>query len=288
MTGAWSLRYPGVNVKFTDESGIFLREYPDIGDSDRSNDDGAIPRGDGTKFGSDFIGGRTITLSFGTEGKTPEDVQARYEQLAGMWRADVVRKTAGAIAELVSDSGRSAFGRPRRLAPSAFRQFHSPPQIDIEADFQQADDLWYGAEQSMTVGLIPPATGGLMAPLRTPLSTTASSDRSQVFDVDGTIGTWSIIEINGPITNPSVEVVGVFKLQYLITLLAGQRLVIDTRPWVRSVLLGRGSRGGSASRLSSRLSQTLIPSGRQEVVLRGSSAGNPTARIRWRPAFPTP
>jgi hypothetical protein len=288
MSESWSLRYPGVDVEFTNDSGVFLRSYPDIGDPDREVDDKSNARADGLQFGSDFIGGRTVGLSFGVEGSTPDEARGAYERLATIWRADAVRNTPGALAELVSDSGRSAFGRPRRLAPSAFHLMNTPPQIDIEADFAQADDLWYGQEDVVTVPLVLSQGGGLVAPLKSPLVARGYTTRANSFVVLGTKPTWPVITIRGAILNPGVEVAGVCRFAASTSLAYDEWITIDTRPGRRSVLRN-GQKIAALSRTSDPLTRAALTPGAHSITLSGSSAtGTPTASISWRAAYPTP
>lgn len=286
---AWRLTYPGEDLAFGSiESGYVFTTAPDLGAREIDHEDERRPRTDGVSFGQDFMGGRTITFELDVNGTDEADAKAKLARLSRAWRADVVRFTPGATATLTSGSGRVAFGRPRRFASNDDLQ----PQglSTVVADFATADDAWYGGtEQGVTVSLVPAPSGGLLAPLAAPLSTTLSSDRSQGVTIGGELPTWPVIEIQGPITNPTVELVGAVRMDFRLTLAYDQKLVIDSRPWARSILRNGASVAGTITRTSTRLAHAALDPGSYEFVLRGTAnTGNPYATIRWREAYITP
>lgn len=289
MPNDWHLSYDGVDVAFGSvASGYVFNKAPEIGAADFVVDDANRPRADGLAFGTDYLGGRTVGFDLTVNGTSEDDARSRLATLAKAWRADSVRGTPGAVAMLTSGSGRVTFGRPRRFAsnddllPSGMTQ--------ILADFACSEAVWYGSEQSETVALVPDTGGGLITPLASPLATTATSDRSRSFSVGGHLPTWPVFEIQGPITNPVVEIVGLVSMEFRTSLTFDQTLVVDTRPWARSVLRNDGaSKAGTASRGSTRLSQSAIPAGQYEFVLRGTSdSGTASATLRWRNAYINP
>ena len=288
MPGEWAISYPGTDLVFGDASGIHLSTHPELGPVNRTVDDADLPRTDGVVMGVDYVGGQAIGLSFGIDGKTEADVRAKYGLLTSVWDAPTVRGKAGALAELVSDTGRRAYGRPRRFAPTAFDLWSS--YIRAVADFETVDRHWYGpVDHEASVSIVPPAGGGLVAPLASPLTTTRSSDRSTVLEVGGEVPTWPVFTVQGPITNPVVEIVGLLRLEFNLTLAYDQSLVIDTRPGRRTILRGTGSVAGALRRTSTRLVNASVPPGRYELVLRGTSApGTSRVSMRWRDAFPNP
>ncbi|USL85076.1 minor tail protein [Arthrobacter phage SWEP2] len=288
MPNDWSLSYPGVDVPFGSvASGYVFNKAPEIGAPSAVVDDQGRPRADGVAFGLDYLGGRTVAFDLTVNGTDEDDARALLATLARAWRADVVRSTPGAVATLTASSGRVTFGRPRRFASND--DLLPSGMSKVLVDFACADSVWYGPEQSADVALVPEPGGGLLAPLASPLSTTATSDRSRAFTVTSDLPTWPVFEIHGPITNPVVEVVGLLRMEFRLSLAFDQTLVVDTRPWARSTLLDGASKAGSLTRTSTRLSQAAIPAGEHELVLRGDSdSGTASASIRWRDAYPTP
>jgi len=292
LDAEWRLSYPGTDLTFgTSATAIFNRTTPVIGDADIRNADVDRPRADGKAFGVDFFGGQNITFDLGVRAPTEPAVRAEVSALRAAWRADAVRKTPGAVAELhtrYAGRERVAYGRPRRFAPD-FTNLSLTRIASVTADFACVDDLFYGAQEitSPRIGTVTRAGGGLLAPLRSPLSTTVSSDRSVVIDVETDLPAWPIIEINGPITNPVVEVVGVFRIEVKRALAYDETLIIDTRPWKRTAILNDSGSIAGAVR-GTRLSDAALNTGSYEVALRGDDlTGTADAFIRWRATYPS-
>jgi hypothetical protein len=124
---------------------------PEIGDPERSNQDGNLPGVDGSTFGVDTFAGQTIAFGLTALGETDDDARALYDEFRRAWRADTIRQTPGSLATLTAPSGRSTFGRPRRITPTFYP--NDAGAIGITADFATADDLWYGAEEFLEVPL---------------------------------------------------------------------------------------------------------------------------------------
>ena len=288
----WRLVYAGTDYTFgTGACEVFNLTAPDLGDIGLRVADADNPRTDGLSFGTDYRSGRTITFDLGVQGGTETDVRRSMQALASVWRGDAVRSTPGAMAELHSKyrgEERVAFGRPRRFAP--ILKEAKAGLGTATADFQAADDLFYSAvEHVASVALVPAPGGGLIAPLATPLATTESSDRSVGLTVTGELPTWPVITIDGPITNPEVEIVGLWRMTFNTTVAYDEVLTIDTRPWARTITRNGASAAGTVSPTSSRLSSSSIPPGTYELALRGSSpSGTPVAHVRWRDAYSTP
>jgi len=288
MTGAWGLRYDGVDAQFTDASGIYLRSFPTPGSPEITDQDSLYPYGDGSVMGVDTRGGRTIPVTFGIDGRTEAEVRARYGLLSKWWRGDAVRGTVAGVAELRSDNGRSALGRPRSIEPSEV--FFESPMMTVEADFRAIDDLWYGDPLSASATLGYRAAGGIVFPAKFPLTTSPESDRSQVFTVSGDAATWGVYEITGPVSSPSFEIPGLLRYSFTgLRLAYDQWLTIDTRPWAREVYRNDGAPlGGALDTSSTLLAGAPIPPGQHEFLLRGTTTGTPRATVRWRDAFTTP
>jgi hypothetical protein len=288
LPDSWRLTYPGTELAFGAlGSGYVFPTAPELGAPELSTDDTGRPRGDGVTFGADSRSGTTITFAIDVDGENEAEARQLLGPLAAAWRGDAVRSTPGATAQLTAHTGRSTFGRPRRFVANL--EGLPAGLVVVTADFATADDLWYGDEESGSVQLVPAPSGGLLAPLAAPLSTTQTSDRSTVIRVDGELPTWPVFEVAGPITNPVVEIVGQLRMEFRLTLAYDQRLVIDTSPWARSILRNGASVAGTLSPSSSRLSRAALPPGEHEIVLRGSSSlGTASLAARWRPAFHTP
>ncbi|SCL32993.1 hypothetical protein GA0070616_4608 [Micromonospora nigra] len=291
--GEWSLTYPGVSLTWGPaDLPVVNMVAPDLGDVETRADDADRPREDGRAFGSDFRGGRSITFELGVFGADEADARSTLADLARAWRGDAVRRSPGAVAELaMRHAGRErvVFGRPRRFASSEAEI--SEGVALVGCDFAAVDDVFYGpAEDSRTIGLAPPLGGGLTGALAAPLTTTGTSDRSAVLDIGGELDAWPVLTIQGPVTNPVVEVLGLWRLELRTTLAYDRSVTVDPRPWSRSVLLnGGGSLAGALSRTSPRLAAMGLPPGSHEVAYRGTDeTGTSSVRFAWRESYPSP
>lgn len=285
----WRIRYGAVDRAFGGGWPLLFDVAPEVTTVDADTGDFRAARTDGLLMGEDLLGGGQVT--FGIDIATPDDESGALgllEELRRVWRADEIRRTPGAVAELVSEWGRTGFGRPRRFAPGV--QNVKQGFIPVVADFTLVSDLWFGAERSDSISFVPSLGGGLVAPLVAPLSTTATSDRSQVVTIGGETPTSHVVfEVAGPITNPVIDVVGVATLTFLTTLAYDETLVVDARPWARSITVGGSSRAGALTPASTSLSKLSLPPGNHEIVLRGSDqTGTASLTTRWRDAYTTP
>lgn len=277
-----------LTVGLGDTEAVF-RSPPDLGDVTIDVADAARPRGDGISFGTDFFGGRTVTLDLGIDRPTEEVALDALARIRRIWRADEVRRKPGAVATLtIRRAGRERvlFGRPRRFSPSI--EFIEDGLALALVDFAATDDLFYSVDVSeASVNISPPLGGGFSFPLATPMATTESaSSRSAFFMIAGDQPSWPVIEIFGPITNPCFSVVGKWDIELRTTVPAGATLTVDTQPWARTVLLGATSLPGRLTRASTRLSAAALQPGTYEFALSGISApGTAAARVRWRDTF---
>ncbi|MBT2502974.1 phage tail family protein [Curtobacterium sp. ISL-83] len=286
MPGVWKLQYPGTDAAFSDASGVYLRAAPDVADYDIATDDTDSARADGSQVGQDFHGGRTIGLTFGVSGSTEDEMWDRYGALSEWWSADSIRNVPGALAELISDRGRSAFGRPRKIAPSAVNP--EARMMTVEATFRQVDKIWWGAPDTLQVPFAMTQSGGLVSPLKSPLVARGYTSAQNTFTVDGDAATWPVITIRGPVLNPTVAVAGAFTFTAATSLKYDEWLTIDTRPG-RQTVLRNGSQIASLTRTSSLLAAASIAPGSHTFTLSGSSStGAPTAQISWRSAYTAP
>jgi hypothetical protein len=258
---------------------------PEIGDASRDTQDNTLPGVDGSLFGRDTVAGQTVAFGLTALGETDEEATALYDAFRRLWRADSIRSTPGAMATLTAPSGRSTFGRPRRITPALY-----PPgsaAIGITADFATADDLWYEPEEFITVPLASSQGGGLVSPLKSPLVARGYTTAQNAFVVRGTRSTWPVVTIRGPILNPTVEVPGSFRFSAAASLTYDEYLTIDARPGRQSVTRN-GDRSAALTRTSTLLPAAVLPVGPHTMTLSGSASGAPTARLVWRPATTTP
>lgn len=285
----WRIRYGAVDRAFGGGWPLLFDVAPEVTTADADTGDFRAARTDGLLMGEDLLGGGQVT--FGIDIATPDDESGALgllEELRRVWRADEIRRTPGAVAELVSEWGRTGFGRPRRFAPGV--QNVKQGFIPVVADFTLVSDLWFGQEQVESVSFAPSTGGGFTFPLTFPMVMASEADRSQAIRIGGETDTQHLVfEIAGPITNPSIEVVGVARLDFVTTLAYDEVLVVDARPWARSITVNGSSRAGALTPASTSLSRLTLPPGTHEIALRGTDiTGTSSLTTRWRDAYTTP
>lgn len=251
--------------------------------------DQEVAQGDGTTFGRDFLSGPSWTWELGTDREDPVSALQTLNSFARVWRADPRRVKPGSVSTLryrVGGRTRQVYGRPRRFAAAPANAILSG-WIPITCDFACADALHYSdVEESTSVAITTSNSGGLRAPLKEPLSTvTQGAETVSGIMVSGDAPTWATVEFTGPVSRPYVDV-GDWHCGLTGSLADGETVVIDSRPWARTVLRDDGaSLAGRLDRRSYLDSMLLAPGIYPIVYGGGSSVATSTATIRWRSAF---
>lgn len=263
------------------------------------------PRADGVAFGREYRGGRLVTFSLlilTDYGNDPAAIAAGYgtglaldvlAALEAAWLADGVRTTPAAVSTLryrLAGRQRVVYGRGRKFA-AIIGQATSAGKIPVTATFQCIDHLIYDdVSYTNLVPFVGRPAGGLVYPVVFPWSTLTIAYSPGTIAVTGNAPAWLVMVINGPIVNPTVRLVGGWTITMNLTLLVGQYVVIDPRPWSRGVRLnGTTNVAGSLSPTSPRLSALTLPPGRSTVVLGGTDiTGTASLVTSWRGSHTSP
>ncbi|AXI91306.1 hypothetical protein SAM9427_36645 (plasmid) [Streptomyces sp. ETH9427] len=304
--GEWRLSYsangvhPGASFIFgTWKSRYYLLDDVEIKDQDITDGDTPLPREDGLRHGQDFSTGATLTFEIGvdTVDASPAlrerhganlDAVSRIKQA---WDARAVRDLTATPAVLSTMQGgreRRWYGRPRKCEKAASkltRQGYTPLVASFTASHTGS---FSEVEQSIRVDMAPPPHRGIKGPLTAPLMMVGEGAVRTPGEivVAGNRPSWPVITIVGPIAQPTCELVGRWKLKLNLSLKAGERVVIDPRPWVRTVKRGSASVAGLITRGSPLLEDLLIPPGRQDFVLRGTDVtATSYMTVAWRDAW---
>jgi len=253
----------------------------DMGEVEIRNNDAAMPRQDGIRFGRDTRGGRTLTfvdVLVMTSNGTDVSAQDAFARFTSAWRANLVRSTPGAVSILKLTRGgrtRRVYGRPRRFAPASERNRFG--WFSADADFQCVDDLFYSdAELTTSIGMTVPSVGGLVGPLIGPIDAESAGSGVESLFVGGTEPAWVSVQIHGPIIDPSVEVEGQWSFKLAgVTLASDEWVLVDPSPWNRTVQRSNGANmGGYFTQASQRLSDMRIAPGPTQIILRGTDPTN--------------
>lgn len=253
-----------------------------------------VPGGDGVVFGRDYHEGRTVTMEVFTDTADASEARAAWRALEAVWRDRALRYAPREVVPLRMRLGSGdtvrVYGRPRKFTPSSLRGLEDGVAGAVTT-FDTAHGGFYSdVEHTTTLTLVPDLSGGLTVPYTVPF-TLAAVDNSDdgIAANQGDADTWPVITVNGPITNPEVRWVGTgVSLRLQTALSSGQSVVIDPRPWVRSIVRSDGASLAGTAR-GVRLEQLVLPPGPTEVALRGQDpTGTATCQVSWRDAYTTP
>lgn len=277
----------GLPVEVSD----FLPGAPDAEDNDTSR-----PHGDGTVFGIDRAGGPVHTWELNTSGAyTAAECLAAWQQLAAAWNDPSLRSRPRAVTELRARvyGGEEvvAYGRPRALEPVATRLIRAGV-VEFGADFRAVDSSFYSSttEGPLILDLITSGGGGVTWPVTWPITWgEAPGERQDALVNPGPNAVWPVITISGPVSQPSIAILGTdVRVTLQAALTYDQQVTIDPRPWAGTVLRQDGaSLRGQLS--GSRLSDLRVPVGTTYISFQGTDpTGQARASVSWQRARSTP
>lgn len=289
-----SLTYEGVSFLFGDGTPYRITRFQRGTAGYRTSDRDRVRR-DGRQMGRDYKTGPThelglVVLGDGVSlGEREAHVGELLARLEAVWSADSLRSRSGAVAELrIGD--RVSRGRPREFTPEDAGRWDGTAEPSLA--FDAVDDLWYGPEERTTIRFVPATSGGLRFPARAPFRFRSQrAERNAALTVSGQKAAWPVFEIHGPVTNPEIDVVGVGRLVFSVTLAHDQFLVVNTEQgWVKRGFTQSPSDlvalPGALSASGSRLSDLALLPGSYRVLLRGfDSTGTAELRVSVWPTY---
>lgn len=265
----------------------------EIGDEGRRDGDVVNPGEGGTQFGRDFRDGRTLTWELFTDTGGAAAARAALASIRQAWDAPQVRGTPRAVVPLrFREAGSSTavvFGRPRRFT-DANRRGRPDGVTDHVATFVTADRLFYGdTVHTTSLDLITSGGSGITWPITWPITWGAAGERSDVVRNQGGASTWPVIRIDGPVEQPGIAYVeSDVEVRLDLSLASDQHVVLDTRPWARTVLRQDGASLAGSMR-GARLAELALPVGQTTVRFSGTDlTGQASAAVSWRHAYTTP
>jgi hypothetical protein len=253
--------------------------------------DTSNPSRDGMTPGKDLIEPGAWNFKLFTNCESEGEALDALQDLATVWRGDSVRKTPGAVLPLryrLNSRTRRVYGRPRRftapLGPTL-----TGGAIMITSDFQTVSEMYFDdIEQSITVGRVAPATGGLLPPLASPLSTQLSSaTRPNTVTIGGALPTPFWVEFAGPSTDAFLDIDGIRVIQIRGDI-GAESITVDARPWIMSAYRADGT--GMAHLLHPRFrlpGLELKPGSHQFTYGAVDFTGSSSAKVSWRGAYPS-
>lgn len=253
------------------------------------------PGASGRRFGREFAGQTVWGFSLYTNVGTEEEAWERVATLRGAWRsladqADVVdSETVVPLFYRIAGQDRVVYGRPQAF-DIAVDNTSLSGRIGIEANFELSYPIYFDAdEQSFSMSILPPLNVevGVIAPMIVPFTSSSTlSERRTSITVGGDRTTPIVIELRagtGPLWDARIEVNG-NPIQLTDPVYPTDPVIIDPRPWARSIATKSGGAVGVDARVS-RLSKLWLPPGDHEVVLTGTDpTSSATTVISWNNA----
>jgi hypothetical protein len=315
-------------------SGIYCLNEPEVTFSDLDLADAPLPGEDGVRMGRDYQRNATVTFELGVDGVDgPIDLhwpmrpwsrgdrigdwttmgaalaahmkrdQGPYQwgsdgldMLRQVWHADSIRGKAGRVAWLLHTTAgrtRQMYGRPREFAIAhsrLTRQGYTP----VVCKFVAVDDRFYDQTEKDEELYDRKFMGRPARPGRWMPGAGWQSKKTALLKQLGKINTYPYIEIHGPCKNPKITIPNLWTVQLSLTIADGERVVIDPRPWVRTVTHYKGTTSKSVAdkltRSSPRLAKMFLPPGYWTASFSFTNAAafsleGPRVRIAWRDAY---
>lgn len=284
---------------------VFGRDRPinvavfDVGGPEAEVGDLALPGRDGTVFGRDTKAGPELTFEVNVLLRDPDAVKAEWAQLATRWDAAAVRarpgQAVGLRMRLPGSRTVVAYGRPRTLERTSSLALMKQGRIDATATFQCAANAFFAdgengtGARSITLSLVTGAGGGITWPVTWPIVWGSPGERQDAVVNRGDSPSWPVITFEGPVAQPSIELVGTGRALRLDTTLAFDRsITVDTRPWAQTVLRDDGASMAGVLR-GAALAEFRLPVGSTVIAYRGTDmSGQSRCTVAWRDAYSTP
>lgn len=280
-------RYRG--VEFGGQHGAILVEDLKRGTPSLRSNDTERPQRDGVIPGRDLFGEANWGFDMVTNKRNLTEALAVAEALEDEWFADEVRLTPGRLEALsyeLDGRWRRVYGRPGPFEGPQGTVRAKQGAGDITADFRVMDPYHYDEdEQQVTLSIVPATTGGLVGPLKAPLTSARSGEPRAGFVTNaGNRPTPLIVEFYGPVSNPWVRAAAGWEIGLNGTLAYDQTVTVD--PMNGTVLRSDGAAVPGMLTTATLLSQSKLPRGQSELTFGGTDqTGTAKAVLRWRNAY---
>lgn len=256
----------------------------ELGSSGSRVQDTYNPIGTDVLFGRDYKNPGPWGFKFRVGHGSAVDTLANLAAITAAWeKLDAVPGAESILRYAVGGRTRLVYGRARDFTP-AIEQVFSLGRVVAEAAFQPRDTRFYDdALQTVSLSIVPPTTGGLIAPLSSPLSTAAGTQRQGVITVGGDAPAPVEVVFRGPITRPGMKSSG-WEIELDTTIAYDMSVTVNTR--TGTVRRSDGaSLAGTLSRKSFLPDAKLKP-GARELIFSGTDVtGTASATVRWRNTY---
>ncbi|MER2142198.1 MAG: hypothetical protein ABS888_00275 [Eubacteriales bacterium] len=209
---------------------------------------------------------------------------AALAELTAAWnKLPAVPGAESVLRYAVAGRTRLVYGRAREMFPD-YSMVYDMGRVVSSGDFQPRDVWFYDdVPRSVTVSLVPASTGGLIAPLRSPLSTAAGSQRQGQVTVGGDAPAPVELVFKGPVTNPAAASTG-WEVGLNATIAYDQTVTVNTR--TGTVLRNDGASLSGVLTRRTYLPAARLQPGARELTFSGTDpTGTATCTMRWRDTY---
>ena len=274
----------------------FGRDTPvqvvDVDRGDRSLLTQDVPRatGLGRYMGHDEDDGPEWTFTLRTRESDEASALDALAELRSVWHG-TRNLNPGQVMSLryeLGGRGRRVVGRPRRFHESSSPSIREAGLINVVCTFQLSDPRSFGAGPGntgeVTLTLVPESTGGLVAPLVSPLTTTRRGGvRAGVVHNTGDAPSPVSVTFYGPVANPKIYGVG-WEVGITGNLAYDEQITVDALGM--SVKRQDGADVGGRLTRGTRLNKAALAPGSQEIWFTGADAtGTARAVVSWAAAY---
>lgn len=208
------------------------------------------------------------------------------EEMGTLWRSSAWRKP-GVVGELkyrIGSDSRVVLGRPRRFTPPNADVVGLHGAARFMCDFQLTDSRSFSdAESEVSLSLVPVSSGGIIFPLKFPVTTTVTGGiRAGFVENRGTAPAQVMVTFRGPVKNPRVYT-DEWEVGVSGNLAYDESVTVDAL--ALSVVNQSGASVGGRLTRGTRLRDAALVPGQSEIRFTGGdSTGTATATVSWRDA----
>lgn len=280
-------RYKG--VEFGGRSGSLIISGFDPSAPELRTNDTPKPFGDGVLAGRDYFGEGSWTFELATNEQDEVGALAAAGALASAWRDKKVRLDPGATVPLSYEVGgrwRRVYGRPGQITDPVSNVHAMLGVGRIVASFRVMDPNFYDDARTMVrLNIVPESSGGIIAPLVTPISTRMNSGRrAGLVENLGDVASPLTVTFRGPARDPKVKAAAGWEVGIVGTLAYDQTVTVDAR--AGTARRNDGARMAGSLTRATQLSKAFIPPGKSELTFTAiDNTGTASVDLSWHHSF---
>lgn len=273
-------------VSFGGKTGEILVENWIPGDETVRSQDVDAPGYPSIMVGDDIPHPPSWTFELSTNVFSVDEAIAVVAEMRRLWRSPTWRQP-GVVGELryrVGSEERVVVGRPRRFTPPNGDVLAQIGVARFMCDFQLTDPRTFsGSIESITLSLVPESTGGIIFPLKFPMTTTVTGGvRAGFVENVGSAPAPLVVEFKGPVKNPRIYT-DEWEIGIQGNLAYDEAVTVDTL--AMTVVDQDGDFVGGRLTRATRLRKAAVLPGQTEVKFTGGdSTGTARVNVSWRDA----